>query len=51
MRFYFTVNNVCTFTKYTGINPEVNISGWENGIEDNPYPMTRSYALGVQFNF
>ena len=51
LRFYFTVDNVCTLTKYTGINPEVNISGWENGIEDNPYPMTRSYALGVQFNF
>jgi TonB-linked SusC/RagA family outer membrane protein len=51
MRFYLTVNNVYTFTKYSGHNPEVNITSWENGIEDHIYPQTRSYALGIQFNF
>jgi TonB-linked SusC/RagA family outer membrane protein len=51
LRLYFTINNVYTFTKYSGHNPEVNITSWENGIEDGIYPQTRSYALGVQFNF
>ena len=51
LRLYFTINNVYTFTKYSGHNPEVDITGWENGKEDNIYPQTRSYALGIQFNF
>ncbi len=51
IRFYLTINNVYTFTKYSGHNPEINITGWENGIEDGIYPQTRSYALGIQLNF
>ena len=51
LRFYLTGNNLYTFTKYSGYNPEVDITGWQGGIEDKVYPQTRSYALGVQFNF
>jgi hypothetical protein len=51
IRFYFTVNNAYTFTKYSGHNPEVNMTGWENGIEDQIYPQTRTYTLGIQLNF
>ena len=50
---YLTVNNVATFTKYSGVNPQVNITGYQGGIEwfDGLYPQTRSYALGVQLTF
>ncbi|MDR0412553.1 MAG: SusC/RagA family TonB-linked outer membrane protein [Dysgonamonadaceae bacterium] len=51
IRFYLTGNNLYTFTKYSGYNPEVTITGWQGGIEDKVYPQTRSYVLGVQFNF
>jgi TonB-linked SusC/RagA family outer membrane protein len=51
IRFYFTVNNLYTFTKYSGHNPEVDITGWEHGIEDQIYPQTRTYTLGIQLNF
>ncbi|MDR0511049.1 MAG: SusC/RagA family TonB-linked outer membrane protein [Rikenellaceae bacterium] len=52
VRVYLTVNNLYTFTKYSGVNPEVNITGWQNGIEViDIYPPTRSWALGVTFNF
>lgn len=52
-RIYLTMTNVATFTKYGGINPEVNITGIkDNGIEGlNFYPRTRSYILGVQLSF
>ncbi len=53
-KFYLTVNNVATFTKYSGVNPQVNVTGFDNvGIEwfDGLYPQTRSYALGVQLTF
>jgi TonB-linked SusC/RagA family outer membrane protein len=51
IRFYLTVNNLYTFTKYSGHNPEVDITGWEHGIEDQIYPQTRTYTLGIQLNF
>jgi TonB-linked SusC/RagA family outer membrane protein len=54
IRLYGTVGNVCTLTGYSGMNPEVNITGWDNGTErfwSNFYPNTRTYTLGLQFNF
>ena len=56
IRFYGTVGNVYTFTGYSGMNPEVNIIGWDQGTEkfwdtDSFYPQVRTYTLGLQFNF
>jgi TonB-linked SusC/RagA family outer membrane protein len=52
-RIYLTGNNVYTFTKYPGLNPEVDITGWDGGIEKagNIYPQTRTFTLGLQLNF
>ncbi len=41
-----TVQNVCTFTGYEGIDPEI-----FSGIDNNMYPRPRTYILGVKFNF
>lgn len=53
IRIYGTVGNVCTFTGYNGMNPEVNVTGWDRGTEKfwEIYPMARTYTLGMQFNF
>ncbi|MBF6598864.1 MAG: SusC/RagA family TonB-linked outer membrane protein [Fermentimonas sp.] len=53
IRFYFTGDNVYTFTKYPGLNPEVDITGWDAGIEKkgNIYPQTRTFTFGLQLNF
>ena len=53
IRLYFTGNNLYTFTKYPGLNPEVDITGWDAGIEKKGdiYPQTRTFTFGVQFNF
>lgn len=48
--FYLTVSNVATFSKYSGMNPEVDITGFQGGIEwfNGLYPQTRSFAFGVK---
>lgn len=54
IRIYGTVGNVCTITGYSGMNPEVNITGWDEGTEkfwSDFYPVVRTYTLGMQFNF
>jgi iron complex outermembrane receptor protein len=45
-RVSFTVQNVLTVTKYTGIDPEVN-----GGIDNNFYPRPRTFMLGVSLSY
>ncbi|WP_280744606.1 MULTISPECIES: TonB-dependent receptor [unclassified Parabacteroides] len=53
IKLYFTGHNMFTLTKYEGLNPEVDITGWDAGIEKKSsiYPQTRTYTLGLQLNF
>jgi len=46
LTIYGTVQNCYTFTKYTGVDPEV-----YGGIDGNIYPRPRTYLLGLKFNF
>ena len=51
-RIYLTGQNLFTITDYTGIDPEVSLSGLAPGIDDrNYYPKTRSFLLGVNVSF
>lgn len=53
IRVYATVDNVCVLTGYSGVDPEVNISGLDYpGIDIcNNYPRPRTYMLGVNITF
>jgi hypothetical protein len=53
VKLFFTVNNVATFTSYGGVNPEVDVTGWQGGVEkgDAVYPSIRTYTFGLQLNF
>ena len=53
VRVYGTVGNVATITGYSGYNPEVNITGWEGGVDKvwNCDPIVRTYTLGIQVSF
>ena len=53
LRIYGNINNVCTITGYSGMDPEVDVIGVEGGIEwwDGFYPRARTYTLGVQLTF
>lgn len=52
VRLYSTVNNLFVITKYTGVDPEVNMGGMSPGIDSNNfYPKTRTILFGVNVNF
>jgi len=51
-RIYLTGNNLFVITKYRGVDPEINMGGIEPGIDNNNfYPKTRSFMLGINLNF
>ncbi|HEY6900179.1 MAG TPA: TonB-dependent receptor [Puia sp.] len=52
IRVYATGTNLFVITKYRGTDPEINIGGITPGIDNqNFYPKTRSYLIGVSANF
>jgi len=48
-RLYVTTENLFTFTKYTGFDPE--IGGDVSGIDRGYYPQAKSFMLGVNLSF
>ncbi len=46
LNLFGTVQNVATFTNYSGIDPEV-----FGGIDNNMYPRPRTYIIGLKYNF
>ncbi|GLU53377.1 SusC/RagA family TonB-linked outer membrane protein [Dyadobacter frigoris] len=54
IRLYTSINNVLTFTKYSGYDPEVNAYGQDpsrRGIDLGNYPNSRTFSLGVNCTF
>ena len=54
LRIYFTTQNLLTFTRYTGLDPEVNYLGDDNtviGTDFFTYPQARSFNFGVNLKF
>lgn len=49
MRLYATVSNLFTFTGYSGLDPE--LPQVSNGIDNNQYPISRNFLLGVSASF
>ena len=45
-RLSLSCENVATITGYSGFDPEVGI----NGIDQNRYPISRTFSLGLNFN-
>lgn len=65
-RFYISIQNVFTVTKYTGLDPEMGVSANANsaagtpgasvgstavGIDWGTYPSARTFTLGANLNF
>ena len=58
LRLYFAINNLYTFTSYTGMDPEVggqggsgDAYGWAGGIDTGVYPAPRTFLVGVNIKF
>jgi len=50
LRFYVTVNNLYTFTKYSGYDPEVDTrrdTPMTPGVDYSAYPRSRMYLVGL----
>lgn len=46
-RLFFSCENVATLTGYSGFDPEVDV----NGIDQGRYPISRTFSMGLNFNF
>ena len=45
------VENIFTLTDYSGLDPELNLSGWGARVENGAYPRSRTFTLGVNVAF
>ncbi|MBQ3881478.1 MAG: TonB-dependent receptor [Bacteroidales bacterium] len=53
-RLYFTAQNLFTFTKYSGMDPEIGYGygeDWVSGIDLGYYPSARTFLVGVNIQF
>ena len=53
LRLYTSVLNAFTFTKYTGMDPEIGFgyNSWTTGVDIGYYPRPRTYMLGLNVKF
>ena len=52
LRVYGSCQNVATFTKFSGLDPEVQDTGLTTGIDGRTfYPYTRTFTLGLNVGF
>lgn len=52
LRFYVTGRNILTMTGYSGVDPEVQDTGFEAGVDRRDYyPRTQSWTVGVNIGF
>jgi len=51
-RVYASASNLFTFTKYSGLDPEIGaLSALEIGIDRGFYPQSRSFLTGISLTF
>jgi hypothetical protein len=52
LRLYASGRNIATFTGYSGLDPELQDTGLDSGIDARGfYPRTRSYTVGLNIGF
>jgi TonB-linked SusC/RagA family outer membrane protein len=54
-RIFISGENLATFTKYFGYNPEVNVFGGTQtpryGVDQGTYPLARTFSMGLNVGF
>ena len=53
LRLYFQVQNLFTFTKYNGMDPEIGYGtdSWVSGVDVGYYPRPRTFLFGLNVKF
>ncbi|MFV0539527.1 MAG: SusC/RagA family TonB-linked outer membrane protein [Dysgonomonas sp.] len=51
LRIYGAAENLLTFTKYHGFDPEISSGGTSLGIDRGVYPQSKTFTVGVNLTF
>lgn len=55
LRVYASVQQAFIITNYSGMNPEINLSGTDAtqgiGVDENAYPVPRTFSIGISTTF
>ncbi|NJO88325.1 MAG: TonB-dependent receptor [Chloroflexia bacterium] len=51
LRIYVAAENLLTFTKYSGFDPEIGGGVFSNGIDYGVYPQARTILGGLSITF
>lgn len=52
LKVYVNLQNMATWTKYTGLNPEVNTGSLSTrGLDNGTYPLFKNYRVGLNATF
>jgi TonB-linked SusC/RagA family outer membrane protein len=51
LRLYIAAENLFTFTKYHGFDPEISSGGTSLGIDYGVYPQARTWTIGANLSF
>ncbi|MBP3767608.1 MAG: TonB-dependent receptor [Prevotella sp.] len=51
LRFYVAAENLLTFTKYHGFDPEISSGGTSLGVDYGVYPQARTWTIGLNISF
>ena len=54
IRAYVSAQNMLTFTKYSGMDPEIGYGdgqGWMSGVDVGNYPSSRAWIFGLNIAF
>lgn len=51
LRCYLSANNLFCLTNYTGVDPEINYTGYGIAIDESQTPRAKSYTFGLTVDF
>ena len=51
LRVNASADNLCFWSKYTGLDPEISVGGWGRAEDNSKTPRSRSYTIGISVGF
>jgi len=49
LQIYFQGSNLFTFTKYSGLDPEISTGGINMGVDSGAWPTRQQFLFGISF--